>query len=84
MGERCRRHAGTAGGVVSTYTCRMCAGSRFSDPVEHFETEHPGHLPMITLGDIYNQTRLVFSDRGKPVRTKAEPIPGDTPLPLEK
>jgi hypothetical protein len=60
---------------MSKFTCRMCAGSSFSDPVAHFEEAHPGHLGMISLGDIFNQTKLIYSDRSKPVRSKpAEPL----------
>lgn len=67
---------------MSTFTCIQCAGSRFTDPVEHFETEHPGHLKVISLGDIFNQTKLVYSDHGKPIRRPNEPteIPGEQPL----
>ena len=60
---------------MSKFSCVKCGDkcAPFEDPIEHFQQEHPGIAERITMGDIWNQTKLVFSDRGRPVREPKDP-----------
>lgn len=58
------------------FSCRICGreGGSFPDPITHFEDAHPGHLDVVTIGDIWNQTMLVRgSSRGLPKREDRTP-----------
>lgn len=72
-------------GGYQTFTCRICGRDwgHFEDPLAHFQEEHPGHLEVISIGDVWQQTMLRTSRNQAPLRQKNPPMFGEEGLPFD-